>query len=263
MTLMNYDDETAKAFGPKGFVSIMKRWGDTKGSPFHRPKEDPCMAPLFDILKTKEKAKFEQNTSTAATSAAAGHAVLTAWDSTKSTVKELDAALKSFRRNPDGVSKETLIDLIAASSSVLSDSACRPLIDAASLLSSLHGKMISNVRKSVIEVAPEGSKSALREHRPADSYYFGNPAEEVKSQMDFELVRQQLSSSSSSSSSSSANSFRNRFKRPFSAARGKPSTEASTSDSASASSSSSTQKKSFESGAKRPFQKPRGGKGSE
>ena len=41
VTLMNYDDETAKAFGPKGFVSIMKRWGDTKGSPFHRLREDP------------------------------------------------------------------------------------------------------------------------------------------------------------------------------------------------------------------------------
>ena len=50
------------------------------------------------------EAKFEQNTST---SAAAGHAVLTAWNCTKSTVKELDAVLKSFRRNPDGVSKDS------------------------------------------------------------------------------------------------------------------------------------------------------------
>ena len=266
VALMNYDDETAKVFGPKGFVSTMKRWSDTKGSPFHRPREDPCISPLFDILKTKEKAKFEQNTSTAAASAAAGHAVLTAWDCTKSTVKELDAALKCFRRNPDGVSKESLIDLIAASSSVLSDTACRPLIDAASMLSSLHGKMISNVRKSVIEVAPEGSKSALREHKPADSFYFGNPAEEMKSQMDFELVRQQLHSSSSSSySSSSAKSLLNRFKRPSSSARGRPSAKASTSESTSASSSSSTQRKSFKSGfggSKRPFQKPRGGKGA-
>ena len=266
VALMNYDDETAKVFGPKGFVSTMKRWSDTKGSPFHRPREDPCISPLFDILKTKEKAKFEQNTNTAAASAAAGHAVLTAWDCTKSTVKELDAALKCFRRNPDGVSKESLIDLIAASSSVLSDSACRPLIDAASMLSSLHGKMISNVRKSVIEVAPEGSKSALREHKPADSFYFGNPAEEMKSQMDFELVRQQLHSSSSSSySSSSAKNLLNRFKRPSSSARGRPSAKASTSESTSASSSSSTQRKSFKSGfggSKRPFQKPRGGKGA-
>ena len=107
VTLINYKDETAKAFGPKGFISIMKRWGDTIRSPFHRPREDPCISPLFDILKTKEKAKFEQNTSTAAASAAAGHAVLTAWDCAKSTVKELDAALKCFRRNPDGVSKES------------------------------------------------------------------------------------------------------------------------------------------------------------
>ena len=56
------------------------------------------------------------------------------------------------------------------------------------MLSSMHGKMISNVRKSVIDVAPDGSKTALREHRPADSYYFGNPWEEMRSQMDFELV---------------------------------------------------------------------------
>ena len=43
LALMNFEDETAKAFGPKGMVSIMKRWGDKTGSPFHRPSEDPCI----------------------------------------------------------------------------------------------------------------------------------------------------------------------------------------------------------------------------
>ena len=162
VTLINYDDETAKVFGPKGFVSIMKRWSAAKGSPFHRPREDPCISTLFDILKTKEKAKYEQSSSTAAASAAAGHAVLTAWDCTISTVSELDSALKCFRRNPDGISEEDLIDLIATASSALSDTACCPLIDAASLLSSLHGKMVSNVQKSIIDVAPDGARSCSR-----------------------------------------------------------------------------------------------------
>ena len=125
------------------------------------------MSPSFDILKTKEKTNSSR---THLPSPLQVMRFRTAWNCTKSTVKELEAVLKSFRRNPGGISKETLIDLIAASSSVLSDLACRPLIDADSLLSSLFGKMILNVRKSVIDVAPEGSKSALREHKPADSY---------------------------------------------------------------------------------------------
>ena len=263
LALMNFEDETAKAFGPKGMVSIMKRWGDKTGSPFHRPSEDPCIKSLFETFKTKEKTQFEQFTATAASSAAGGHAVLTAWDCVKSAVAEFDNAAKFFRRDPDSVSKEDLIDLIVAASSALSDSACSPLIDAASILSSLHGKMISAVRKGVIDVAPKDTKIALRDHKPANSFYFGNPLEELRSQMDFDLVRHQLHSSTSSSSSSYARNNSQGFKRPITLSRGRTSTESSSSASTSASSSTPNDEraKSGYGGSKRQFQK-RGGKGA-
>ena len=165
----------------------MKKWSGGVGSAFSFPRQDLCLHTPFASFKKFSKALWDSASSHAASSGAAGHAVVTSSariDVLKSHVEGLitdDASEAYWRPFVDGLAQ-----------------CLAPLDDASSILASSFARDVAVVRKGVVAAAPEDVRSFLADQPPSGGYFFGNPTQELQSAMSISIMQTQLSQTSAS-----------------------------------------------------------------
>ena len=243
LSVLDFEKESVKSsFGPN-ISKATRRWGgDVKTSAFRALRQDPCLHACFDKAKGSNKSLIDSSLSTSSAAGASAHAIITAQGIVKDWVDFLESYSKQHESKKDKVWEDFYNDR----AKVLKEWALKPLDDALRLQAGIYGKAVSTIRNGVLAAADSAIKSVLKDSPPSEGFFFGNPSDELHSQVQLEFMTKQLKSP--------APSFRGKGKYTP-ARRPQPSSyKSSTSTTTTPASSSKS------SSNRAPFRKPRGGK---